>query len=79
MKKLVFLASLIILILSACNDGDGSPDSQDTVTGALRNADADEQNAYNLPGSDTGAIHQNTTEPGVLDMDAGDTSQQLSR
>ena len=48
----------------------------DTVTNAVINAEGTENNAYNLPGSDTGAIHENTSEPGVLDKDARDTTQQ---
>jgi len=76
MKKLLLLLSVTITFLISCGEGTGEANDQDTVTDAVRNAEGAENNAYNLPGSDTGAIHHNTTEPGILDKDARDTATQ---
>jgi hypothetical protein len=75
MRSFIFAFGLSFFLI-ACDSGEsGETETADTVTNAVINAEGAENNAYNLPGSDTGAIHENTSEPGVLDKDARDTTQ----
>jgi hypothetical protein len=75
MRSFILAFGLLVFLL-ACDTGESSEtEMEDTVTNAVINAEGAENNAYNLPGSDTGAIHENTSEPGVLDKDARDTTQ----
>ncbi len=51
-------------------DGNDRLENESGVENSLINAEGAENNPYNLPGEDTGAIHENTTTQGTLDMDA---------
>ena len=71
MKKILLVIMLLATGWSACGDAQVDDTKRmDTTTNAMINAEGEETNAYNLPGSDTGAVHENTSEPGVLDMNA---------
>jgi|GEM_PF-2772515 len=75
MKKILFVLTVFATGFGACGDSTmNDTEREDTATNAVINAEGEETNAYNLPGSDTGAIHENTSEPGVLDMDAREDS-----
>lgn len=77
MRALLFAAGLFLIL--SCNNnatgqtnntGLGATDHSSATTEAVRDAGGADTNAYNLPGTDTAAIHKNTNEPGVLDKDA---------
>lgn len=74
MKK-GLLAVAVLFFMAACQDGDKNTTSEESdTTTAVRNAEGADNNAYNLPGADTTAIHENTSQPGVLDKDASDSA-----
>ena len=75
MKRLTIIALTAFSFMSCGDNSQTNSSEEDTTTNAVINATGEETNPYNLPGSDTGAIHQNTSEPGVLDMDARDSGQ----
>ncbi len=76
MKVKVLFAGLAVCCITSCatNDANTERSNEDSASSSVINAEGAENNPYNLPGSDTGAIHENTTEPGVLDKDARDSS-----
>jgi hypothetical protein len=74
-KFYLFLVPMAVLLSCSNNNSEGKS-NEDTTTQGVINAEGTETNAYNLPGADTAAIHENTTTPGVLDKDASDSTRQ---
>ena len=76
MKTVALILGLICCLISCAEKPENQSGRDDTTTNAVLNAEGAETNPYNLPGSDTGAIHENTSQPGILDMDARESTQQ---
>ena len=64
---------VFVALLSSCGSETETGDKTDTTNAVINGAGPD-ASPYELPGSDTGAIHENTSTPGKLDKNAGDTT-----
>ena len=73
MKTFIHIVATTLIMIACTENSVSDRETQDTTNAAI-NAEGSDKNPYNLPGSDTSAIHQNTSDPGVLDMSDKDSA-----